>query len=218
MESVPLDLLPYNALSSLRGVNRYFRDMASDETLGLNRMEELVNHFRSLNRPNAASRIYDVPVEDIWGMLSHLAGGEMLFPAFVEANLLVSGYLSADDGGSMSFDTEIYFPDGMHVLRGNKLSGGSLDEMYDRIRLAINTLVRDRWAIPSFTEFEFEWTLSGLRFLVIDPVHRQVFESNASVMSSSSQDVDTDLVLIRLDAEAYDIIVTLVKRMMDIWY
>ena len=217
MENIPLDLLPYDVLSVLRGSNRYFRDMASDNTLGLNRMEELVRHFSSMNAADASWRIDDLDVEDIWGLLCHLSGGEMLFPALDEVNVQVSGYLKAADGASMGIEWEMWYPDGMQLLRGSKMTASSLDELHAQIRQSINTLVVDRLQLHSFTEVQFDWIVPELRFITIDPLRRQMFVSTRTTLSTMTPEIDTDLVFIEIDA-VQELVVTLVKRMMNIWY
>lgn len=218
MDSIPLELLPYDVLSLLRGSNRYFRDMASDDVLGLDRMGELVRHFCSLNAADAAWRIDDLSDDDIWGLLCHLAGGEMLFPALLDVHVCVSAVLRAEDGSSMNVEWDMFYPDGMCLLRGGKMMGSSLDELLERIRIAITTLVEDRLQFPGFTEVHYEWTVPNLRFITVDAARRQMFESTETILSTFTPELDTDVVFLRVDAGVQDIAVTLVKRMMNIWY
>lgn len=218
MEQIPLGLLPYDALSLIRGMNRYFRDMASDDMLGIDRMQELVRHFRSLNPAESSWRIDDLSVDDQWGLLCHLAGGEMLFPALSHVNLQVSGYLTAEDGGSVTMDWDMHYPDGIYLLKGDKMTADSLDELHANIRIAIDRLVRDKLQMPSFTDVEFEWALYDLRFITIDPLRRQVFESTATMLTSMTPEMETNLVFVKIEGGVQEIVATLVKRMMNIWY
>lgn len=221
MENLPLDKMPYEVISILRGTNRFFRDNASDEMLGRDRMAEITAYIKSLDSEEAASRLEQLSSDDKWDMLCYLSGNDMLFPSLRRVHVRVDAELSAGNGAVSKVAWDMNYPDAFFLLKDDKKTGASLSELYDRLHASIVDLLDDRLCSPSFTRVWCEWQIDGLMFITADPVTRQLFLSTATSLSSyddEDEDENGDLVFIRVEGNVDDVVVRLVMRLLNIWH